>query len=260
VLLAVLASERCGYDVHIQSGSVNGIMAASKKKKSPKEENNYFSSALKGKTGWIVALVFVSAWMFFLGILVGRGTIPVVFKSDKLQQELAELKDADTQALLNRVEINADTQKTKKDLDFYEKLKQPKAAPRISPKTQPKVSANKKIKTAPTPKARPSKKEATQTPPSVKKTPKTAKSSPPAAVGERNLAIQVGAFRGAEEADKMVTLLKNKGYPAFKETGIVAGRGIWYRVRVGYYADRNETARVMDRLKKDGQKGFVVTK
>lgn len=60
--------------------------------------------------------VFVAGWMFFLGILVGRGTSPVTF---------------DTQEFQKRLEIIAhefgkrETPETKIDLEFYDALTQP---------------------------------------------------------------------------------------------------------------------------------------
>jgi len=60
--------------------------------------------------------VFVAGWMFFLGILVGRGTAPVTF---------------DTQEFQKRLEIIAqefgkrEKPETKIDLEFYDALTQP---------------------------------------------------------------------------------------------------------------------------------------
>ncbi|MDP7417006.1 MAG: hypothetical protein QF888_03315, partial [Desulfobacterales bacterium] len=44
---------------------------------------------------WFSVIFFVAAWMFFLGILVGRGTAPVKFNIEKLQKKLAALKAED---------------------------------------------------------------------------------------------------------------------------------------------------------------------
>jgi len=43
---------------------------------------------------WIFLIIFVSAWMFVLGVLVGRDTVPVKFDIEKLQKELVALKEA----------------------------------------------------------------------------------------------------------------------------------------------------------------------
>ena len=47
----------------------------------------------KGAWGRVLLLGFVALWMFALGVLVGRGTAPVHFDIDQLQNKLAELKE-----------------------------------------------------------------------------------------------------------------------------------------------------------------------
>jgi hypothetical protein len=51
------------------------------------------SSSRKGLAIWICLIFFVAAWMFILGIFVGRGTAPLQFDIKKLQNELAALKE-----------------------------------------------------------------------------------------------------------------------------------------------------------------------
>ena len=48
----------------------------------------------KGRTLWISLFIFGCGWMFVLGILIGRGIAPVQFDIEKLQKELASLKEA----------------------------------------------------------------------------------------------------------------------------------------------------------------------
>lgn len=68
-----------------------------------------------GVRGYVI-LFFVSAWMFFLGILVGRGTAPVSFDTTGFQAALARL------ALESKV---APVLPEAADLDFYDVLKKP---------------------------------------------------------------------------------------------------------------------------------------
>ena len=66
-------------------------MAKKKQKKKKVTPNSRFK-------GWAVKyglLIFVSAWMFVLGVLVGRGTAPVKFKTNDLSEELLTLKEAE---------------------------------------------------------------------------------------------------------------------------------------------------------------------
>ena len=65
------------------------------------------------------------------------------------------------------------------------------------------------------------------------------------------MTIQVGSFKEIKTADKEVATLKGNGYRAYRVIGKVAGKGEWYRVRVGYYANKAEARKTMERLKKD---------
>ena len=49
-----------------------------------------------GKIAWgrYLLIFFIAAWMFILGILVGRRQAPVYFDTLALQEELAALRDA----------------------------------------------------------------------------------------------------------------------------------------------------------------------
>ncbi len=63
---------------------------------------------------------------------------------------------------------------------------------------------------------------------------------------ERFYSVQVGSFRKVEQAYRLQHQLVKKGYQARISLSIVEGKGAWYRVRVGRYADRgsaNQTAR-----------------
>jgi cell division protein FtsN len=60
--------------------------------------------------------------------------------------------------------------------------------------------------------------------------------------------VQVGSFRGWEQAEKLRDRLARKGYSARIQTSRVPGKGLWYRVRVGYFSDRTTADRVAQRL------------
>ena len=88
-------------------------------------------SGRKSTTLWVCIIFFVSAWMFVLGVLVGRGTAPVHFDIESLQKELAALKEAvqkkEQQWYKNRSEPVSDNP----DLEFHEALKQNRVEPRF---------------------------------------------------------------------------------------------------------------------------------
>ena len=72
---------------------------------------------------WVFVTFFACAWMFVLGIFVGRGTVPVQFDIEKLRQELADLKKTVIKKELNQYQIESSTAKNKTEMEFYEKLK-----------------------------------------------------------------------------------------------------------------------------------------
>ncbi len=74
--------------------------------------------------------------------------------------------------------------------------------------------------------------------------------APAAAPQERFYSVQVGSFRRVEQAYRLQDVLVKKGYQARIGLSIVEGKGAWYRVRVGRYADRDAADETAQRLKK----------
>ncbi len=70
------------------------------------------------------------------------------------------------------------------------------------------------------------------------------------ASAERFYSIQVGSFRKVEQAYRLQDQLIKKGYQARIGLSIVAGKGAWYRVRVGRYANRGSANKTAQRLQK----------
>ncbi len=62
--------------------------------------------------------------------------------------------------------------------------------------------------------------------------------------------VQVGSFRRVEQAYRLQDQLIKKGYQARIGLSIVEGKGAWYRVRVGRYADRGSADKTAQRLQK----------
>lgn len=227
----------------------------------------------KGTLIWGSICLIISFWMFCLGILVGRGKAPVEFDIQALQKELSELKRVALEKTLQRYQTDSKKADGKTELEFYEALKRTQDSPRppiksskadtikppekkqspLSPATvhsgtntvasveQKEVSEGSKSTgtTAPI-------KVRAETFKKVKPDIKTSSPSSPAA-----WTIQVAALKDASEADRMVSQLSQKGYAAYKLTGEVPGKGVWHRVRVGRYRQREETAAVINRLATD---------
>lgn len=190
---------------------------------------------------WVSSLLFVSIWMFILGILVGRGTAPVPFDINTLQNELKHLKAAALKKEENRFKILSDPEN--KGLEFHDELKK-KTTRAVSRKT---VLRSKKGVT---------KKSKTSDNRVIQKTADTAgKKNLKQGAGDKNrraestLTIQVASFKNRQDAESLVLRLKKKGYPAYRALGVVPEKGIWYRVRVGHFNSRQEARKTVARLK-----------
>jgi len=210
----------------------------------------------KSTTLWFCIIFFVSAWMFVLGVLVGRGTAPVHFDIESLQKELAALKEAvqqkEQQWYKNRSEAVPDNP----DLEFHEALKQNRIEPRLDIETRRSDKPAVNIKRVPIP-------ERKKPPESQPKLTESTENRTVAS-GTTDTAgiftIQVAALREAKFADVKVAELSRKGYPAYRTVAMVAGQGTWYRVRIGSFKDRTAASRMLERLKKENIKGFIVNK
>ena len=206
----------------------------------------------KEPLSWIFLIIFVSAWMFVLGVLVGRGTAPVKFDIEKLQKELVVLKEAVIRKELKLFKIDSDEVKNKTDFGFYEALKETKKDKKngagISKEQETKhLSENKTVKVKK--KVIPDKskiinkdkqKNLTET--------------------DKKLTIQVASFKDSKDADEMVARLKKKGYPAYRISSNIPEKGIWHRVRTGSFKDKAEAGSVLDKLKKEKHDPILVNR
>ena len=206
----------------------------------------------KGRLLWTCLFIFACGWMFVLGILVGRGTAPVQFDIEKLQKELASLKEAVIKKEELRFKIDSNAAGHKTDMGFYETLKTPDGDDRQ--KDGPPMIASKQKEKA-LAKAALSNKEnkdisdrtAAAEPPRNESVPTLS----PEAESEKKLTIQVASLRDPEIADRMVAELKNKWYPAYRTVIKVPGNGAWYRVRIGSFSRKAEAQDLLDRLHKE---------
>ncbi len=250
-----------------------------KEKTSPKKKKSPPSPPRKGLAVWIGLTLFACGWMFVLGILVGRETVPVTFNMEKLQNELAALKEAVVKKELDQYKIdsNADIDKTK--MGFYETLKKTGSDDGLKadiPKLKSKPLAEEKTESG-TKKTSPPKKiesEKRKTSPPKKAESETKKTPPPkklatpqkkntvnvkkSAEGKKKFTIQIASLKDSVAADKMVAKLKKRGYPAYRSIGKIPDKGIWYRVRVGYFKNRTEARGTVTRLKNEKIEAIIV--
>jgi cell division protein FtsN len=225
--------------------------------------------------GWFLLIFFLCAWMFILGVLVGRGTAPVKFNIAAIENKLAGATGADPSAQPQTPAQNDDpTVKDKTKLDFYEALKENREdkAPALQPPKAGEHKTEEAVEKAVPPKPAAEKTASQNTVPAEPKTagvPETRASKPEngkdTAVVKTNAAgptytIQAAAVKDPKDADRLVEKLKKAGYPAYRVIGKIPGKGVWFRVRIGEYKGKAEAAGVMDKLKKDGLKPILVMK
>ena len=223
-----------------------------KEKTSSKKKKSSTQWTRKGLTLWICLTFFACAWMFVLGIFVGRGTVPVRFDIEKLEKQLAALKEEVIKKEFDRYKLDSPSEENKTQMDFYDALKSTGGQERLKtdilqkkPKPLHKKSVSKAKKTLVSKKAATLRKKKTAT---VKKSVEE----------NKNFTIQVAAYKNSKIAENMVAKLKKKGYPAYKSIGKIPGKGIVYRVRVGFFKNRAEGGSTFNRLKKENLNAIIV--
>jgi cell division septation protein DedD len=215
------------------------------------------TTSRRGKTGWVVAVFFIAAWMFGMGVMVGRETAPVRFDLDQLKKSLESLQRAPREPQKNAPPIESTEMKDKTKLDFYEVL----------PKNREDADVNLPKPTPPGPasaKAEPPPSKAAEAPAQAraeKPAPAPAPPSPPApaaAAPAQVFTVQVSAVKSEEEARRVVDRLRQRGYAARVEPTATADKSIWYRVRMGEFPTKESARGTVDRLQKDGFGSLVV--
>jgi len=225
------------------------------------------------RLGVAIGFVLVSACMFFIGVLVGRGTAPVQFDIQALQDELLELRQTVEAKRRQMMEGQPAGSGKAEDLEFYEALKATDDATAKDPLQQladyqpepPSASETPATTEPPAPKTADVPTPAPETPPKEQPAVKppavsvSAKPSTPAAPAAK-LTIQVASVRDSRSAGLMVEKLRKKGYPAYSSATRIPGKGVWYRVRIGEFDSRPVAERMLQKLKKDHLSGKVVSR
>jgi DedD protein len=244
------------------------------RKKEPEFKKPFIVLTRRKIAGWFFLIFFLCAWMFILGVLVGRGTAPVKFDIAAIEKKLAGSTKTDS-AVQTEMPAQKDdlTVKDKTNLDFYEALKENREDVETPVLQAPKVDERKieetVEKTVPQ-KPAPDKSAAQNTVPEESKPAAIPQKKEPkqeqgkvAAVVKTNAAgptytIQAASVKDPEDADRLVEKLKKAGYPAYRVIGKIPGKGVWFRVRIGEYKGKAEAMGVMDKLKKEGLKPILV--
>jgi cell division septation protein DedD len=203
--------------------------------------------------GWVVVVFIISAWMFALGVMVGRGTAPVSFDTERLKRTLESLQGSQ-QAARSGPRPGPTEMKNKTDLGFYEALPKKREDTDLPNISRPPSAARAEPAAPKMPEA--------SGPAKVEK-PAAAAPAPPlpaSAAPGKPFTVQVSAVKSEEEARRLLEKLRQRGYAGYIEPVAIPEKGTWYRVRMGEFPSRDLARSTMDRLKKDGFSPVVVPK
>jgi cell division septation protein DedD len=213
----------------------------------------------KAIAGWAVVVFIISAWMFGMGVMVGRGTAPVSFDMDQLKRTLESLQKSAQQAPRSGPRPEAPEMKSKTDLGFYDSLPKNREDSEMPSLPKPPPASGK-----PEPPAQ--KPAESSLPPKAEKpaAPTPAPAAPPQASAApapgKPLTVQIAAVKSEEEARRLLEKLRQRGYAAYVEPIAIPDKGTWYRVRMGEFPSKEFARSTIDRLQKDGFKPDVVPK
>jgi cell division septation protein DedD len=230
-----------------------------KNKRKPQEFKKPFLVLNRRKlAGWAVAIFFLCAWMFVLGVLVGRDTAPIKFDIKKLLPKESDSSRQPQAAQPDETPPDAVAVKDKTKLGFYERLPEDQKDIKV-PEIKKQLTDKEKSDSASIAKsAETSTKTPTQKVAAPEKKKKTAAIVTPKKPSGPLYTIQAAAVKKVEDADRLVAKLKKKGYPAYRAIGKVPEKGIWFRIRVGKYPSRSEANKTLQKLKKLGLKPIIV--
>lgn len=206
---------------------------------------------------WVVLLFFLLSWIFVLGILVGRGSLPETVTTmadlrgqiDKLQ-EIVRHKDLQDQNMNKELESDP-------KLAFYEKLsskkEEVKEASHISDHTDTHGVKEEKVVLE--------KKETVQSSfdreNDIEKISPDKDKVPEISDSDKKFTIQIASLGERDKAEKLVNELTEKGYPVYYYEANVDNR-TFFRIRCGKFETREEAQEYSKRLvNEEGIKGFV---
>lgn len=86
-----------------------------------------------------------------------------------------------------------------------------------------------------------------------------ASARPAEASADGSWTLQLSAYQDKAEADRFATDLRGKGYAPFVVEAKVAGKGTWYRVRMGRFPSKDAAGRYLSDFRRETQIEAIVT-
>lgn len=233
--------------------------------------------SFKGILKYLIYL-FIAGWMFLLGIMVGRGSAPVQFDTQKFQKRLE---------VIAREFGKKNEPREKIDLKFYDVLDYPvpeeessseKKSTEIFPQKE-KVAVNDivPLKTSRKKLTFHKKKYNKAVDNTKENRPKVDIKIKPARVRTKNISpkknkvsgqsdkrkitgkytIQIAAYKDFKDAVTQMAALEKKGYASYRVKGEKDGI-TWYRVRAGSFLNYDEARKFKEKLKKARINSMIV--
>jgi cell division septation protein DedD len=218
----------------------------------------------------LVLVLVVSLSSFTLGVMVGRRGAERDLAQRQAEPKRIMVAEAPRLAPATVAATPAKSPPAEEEeLTFYDNLARDEAAPlgsgiNLPPEAEPPAAASRPdpaepVAAAVSPKAAGGAGNAAG--PAVEKTPVVApelSEDVPSAVADGGYSVQVGSFASVADAGRYKKTLQQKGYPVFIAEADLGAKGIWYRVRLGPYADADAAQKVLRKAAEtDHIKGFV---
>jgi cell division septation protein DedD len=238
---------------------------------------------------WGVVFVLAGGWLFFLGVFVGRGLVPLPFEANDVgvETELAAQRAEETAIAEARLKQGAQEGLPEEPLRIKD-LRQPqvdiqvRAIPRASvtgpdgsllkkrrvpPKKRPLPKVQRPARTAAASSAAvtPNKAPKADTKPaqpspetSLETSLETSSARVAALAGMKaKYTLQVASVREQAAAARIVKKLQQAGHPAYQSAS-PPGSGGWYRVRVGAYETRKAAEAALRKFKDSRYKPIII--
>ncbi len=88
---------------------------------------------------------------------------------------------------------------------------------------------------------------------------KVQKAAPVDTAANGSWTLQLSAYQDKAEAERFAAGLRDKGYAPFLVESTIAGKGTWFRVRMGRFANKDAASKYMSDFKRETQMNAFVT-
>ena len=217
--------------------------------------------------GWAGLLVFICGWFFILGILVGRGLVPVPGQKESFEEYVTRSKQFTSAGPAVPAEPRAPETTVAQASPQAPAPSKAAATDRAKAPTENVPPAPAPDKLLKTPAVEKQVTEAVARAPVAEKLAAGSGASKPVAAAptkapdqakDKIFTIQVAALRESQAADSMLAKLKKQNYAPYLEKATLADNVVWYRLRCGAFVNHDEAAPVLERLRKDGYSPILV--